>query len=86
MGVEQSEDAKVKRNAFTEAVWGGYTRVHHITGQGSNMLRTQGMRDTWVEKKDRDLNRKCRKTASQERGVKAKLSIYRGLKKVLLEA
>ncbi len=44
------------------------------------------MRDTWVEKKDRDLNRKCRKTASQERGVKAKLSIYRGLKKVLLEA
>lgn len=28
-------------------------------GHGSNMQRTEGVRDTGVERKDRDLKRKC---------------------------
>lgn len=59
--------------------------MHHITGQGSNMLRTEGVRETWVERKDRDPNRKCGKNASQEREEKPSSSERCLGERVLLE-
>lgn len=47
------------------------------------MLRTEGVRETWVEKKDRDLNGKCGK---QQAKREEKAEIERDLReKNLLE-
>lgn len=40
------------------------------------MLNTEGVRETWVEKKDRDLNRKCGKQQAKREG-KSKMKVLR---------